>query len=357
MMQIDLSREADVPAIMQFLDEHWSHGHPLAVSRTLMDFQHRHDNGYGFVIARRSNAIIGILGYISIASFDPALSDKDTLWLTTWKVRDDSGSSAVGMMLLAALRERVPCHALGTIGMNAATEPLYRGLGFRVGTLGHYTAFHPGHREFHLAHVPTDIREALHRPTNGSGRLIPVSRDDLRNQTGEDYDFGERNLSLPVKSPVFFANRYLDHPFYRYDVRMIQVDGHPRGLLAFRLLTHDGHRALRLVDVYCDNEPIAKISGSVVELLEQYDAEYLQLYATGISETALSKAGFHVIPEEGSLRVPLHFEPFDPSNKTLRYTFSSSAENFDTSPILVTGDADQDRPGDLSLMNPVENTL
>ena len=77
------------------------------------------------MVARRDGIIIGILGYISTMRFDPALAADNVVWLTTWKVRDDAGVAGVGLALLQHLAAHEPHIAIGAIGLNPATRPIY----------------------------------------------------------------------------------------------------------------------------------------------------------------------------------------------------------------------------------------
>ena len=45
---------AEIVDVMQFIDDHWAHGHVLATCRPLLDWQHREADGtYSIIVARR----------------------------------------------------------------------------------------------------------------------------------------------------------------------------------------------------------------------------------------------------------------------------------------------------------------
>src|SRR5204863_8647322 len=95
----------DIADVLQFIDQHWKAGHALVTCPSLLDWQHRDADGrgYSFILARRDNAIVGLLGYIATRRFDPALADDNVIWLTTWKVREDANIAGLGLALLQAL--------------------------------------------------------------------------------------------------------------------------------------------------------------------------------------------------------------------------------------------------------------
>jgi hypothetical protein len=132
----------DIEDVSRFIDEYWKPGHVLTRCRPLLDWQHKDadGDGYAFVLARRQHdgAVLGILGYLATRRFDAALADDTVIWLTIWKVRDDAGIPGLGLALLQFLTKSEPHVAIGALGLNPATLPIYRALGYRAGDLCHY---------------------------------------------------------------------------------------------------------------------------------------------------------------------------------------------------------------------------
>src|SRR5262249_12007953 len=125
--------------VRQFIDVHWARDHILGSSRLLLDWQHRNTDGYTFAVARRGDRdVLGLLGFIDTARFDPALSDDNVVWLTMWAVREDAGVAGPVLQLLHHVMRTVPHRAIGAIFPEPATAPIYRALRFRIGELSHY---------------------------------------------------------------------------------------------------------------------------------------------------------------------------------------------------------------------------
>src|SRR6185295_14933508 len=267
-------------------------GHVLVTCRALLDWQHRETNGaYSFIVARRRDdrAVLGILGYIPTRRFDPGLAGRSVIWLTTWKVRDDAGVAGLGLALLRHLRAFEPHVAIGAIGLNPATTPIYQALGYQVGELDHYVRPNPGVERFELASFAKHPRvtTAAAAPVGA----ILLSRNDFFERVA-GIDRRSRRDTLPQKTPEYFHARYLCHPVYSYVVVGL-VDGRAVvGLLALRVAEHAGHKALRIVDFLGDSGLLERIGDVVQSLLDAHDAEYADVYNVGIDPRILQRGGF-----------------------------------------------------------------
>jgi hypothetical protein len=113
----------------------------------------------------------------------------------------------------------------------------------------------------------------------------------------------------------------------------------PVGLMVLRTVEHSGRRALRIID-FLGADSLLACAGPVVQtLVEERDAEYADVYNTGIDGAVFEQAGFRRIDPDGPEVVPDHFEPFERRNVRLWFSVSGTGH-----PVLFKGDADQDRP-------------
>ena len=62
------------------------------------------------------------------------MRDEDTLWLTTWKVREKR-AAGLGAVLRITLDRMLPHGWIGTVGLNLATTGLYDESGYETGQL------------------------------------------------------------------------------------------------------------------------------------------------------------------------------------------------------------------------------
>src|SRR5450755_612216 len=242
MIEIRRCRPEEIRELMQFLDSHWQSGHVLAASQALMDWQHRAADGhYNYLLAWSEGQILGVLGYIPSARFDPQLTDRNVVWLALWKVRDDCGAPGLGLRLLNAL-SRVEAHAaIAVTGINLTHPPMYRALGYRVDELSQYFLVNPDKPQ-------TLIQASGHWkacPPAGVGTTFTEVQVGQLDALQDQAVFDD---VLPVKTPTYFRNRFLGHPFYRYRVFHLRSQTGGAGLLALRVAEHEGRKVLRIVD-------------------------------------------------------------------------------------------------------------
>lgn len=333
----------DIEDVIGFIARYWKADHALATCRSLIDWQHRDPDGrgYAFVVARRraDHAVLGILGYISTRRFDAALDTDNVIWLTTWKVRDDAEIAGLGLLLLQYLTKTEPHVAIGAVGLNRATLPIYEAFGYRVGELQHYVRVNATARGFELATL-----NSVSSPPLSNGAPLQARR---LTQT-EEFDALEwvpPAGRVPRKTPAYFRARYARHPVYAYLVIALLDRGAPAGLMAARTAEHGRRRALRIVDFLGSDDVLARIGPVVQALLEEVDAEYADVYNAGTDCSVFARAGFRRIDPDGVEIVPDHFEPFERRNVRLWFSLKGLPHE-----VLFKGDADQDRPNRVAIV-------
>ena len=229
--------------------------------------------------------------------------------------------------------------AIGAIGFNPATAPIYRALGYHVGELDHYVAVNHTVRHIELATLAApEITQDNTLPPLVHRALTRAGLDDI---AGLDSSIAP--AGAPRKTAKYFSARYLNHPVYSYIVLGLIdpiADNRPVvGLMAARLAEHAGRRALRIVDFIGSAGIFARVHDVVQTLLVDHDAEYADVYNAGVDSATFERAGFVRVDPDGATIVPDHFEPFEHRNVRLRVAIKGAAR-----PILFKGDADQDRP-------------
>ena len=337
MLRIGRCSAGEIDDVVRFIGQHWKPGHILTTCRPVLDWQYRDADGkgYAFILARRATdqSLLGILGYIETKRFDPSIDGANVIWLTTWKVRDDAGVSGLGIQLLQYLTRIEPHQAIGAIGLTPSTLPLYRALGYTVGELEHYVRPNPSAERFELASI--SFRSSpLKPPANAIGPTRLVTDDDF-----DDVPLSAPVASVPIKGREYFRQRYAHHPVYRYVVEAVRGPGVVLGLLAARIVEHEGRRALRIVDFSGSIEALGTIGWQIDRLLEEFHAEYADVYNAGIPAEIFAQAGFSRVDPNGPDVVPDHFEPFERRNVRLWYAIKGAK-----APVLFKGDGDQDRP-------------
>ncbi|OJT97112.1 MAG: hypothetical protein BGN82_01045 [Alphaproteobacteria bacterium 65-7] len=330
-----------VDELIAFIRDHWSSGHILAKSRAFLDWQHRDEaqDRYNFLLASDSKAgIVGVLGFIPSSRYDSTFTGRDeTIWLTTWKARPDF-AHGIGLMLLRGLMSRTAPACIGAVGLNPATRAIYQALGFRTGKLARHFLLNPAVSDWKLAEIPSGFRAAAVK-TSAIRRFTRVTEGELGGiVTG--LDFGAD--AAPRRSPTYIINRYLRHPYYKYEVHFAAGANRKAALLVTRLCHHDGASALRVVDAIAAPGILADCGEAFNDLLASTGSEYLDFYSSSHGD-ALRSAGVENIAEHPGLVLPCYFEPFERSNIELNY----SLLGVDGEVAIFKGDADQDRPSRL----------
>jgi len=338
MTEIRRCRNEDIELVMDFIDCHWQSGHSLAVSRKLMDWQHEESEGdYNYLIAIRGKLVLGILGYITSCRFDPALAGKNVIWLALWKVLDNVGETGLGLRMLNTLVTLEPHSTIAVNGINATHPPMYRALRYETGEL---KQFYVVNSQCERRLLNDSVGCSFPVPREGLSQFVEMQEKDL---TALDPDFIVKDIANP-KSPVYFSNRFLKHPFYQY--RVFRVDGstHDTALLATRVAEHDGSRVLRIVDFAGDPKAIAAFGSAIKMLMIEEHAEYADFWQLGLPDEYFEEAGFALHDPESDVILPNYFEPFLQRNGRMLYALKSKTV---LPAVICRADGDQDRPNRL----------
>jgi hypothetical protein len=257
------------------------------------------------------------------------------LWLALWQVDPNARVPTLGLGLLKFLSAQVGHTSVAVSGIRAVLRPVYRALRFTVTDLTHHFLANPDVIEHHIAVVPPDLTRR--EPAASDLEFRRVTRESFAMTLQEQVADVART---PRKSPVYFYNRYLAHPFYDYVVYVVSRDGRPVGLLAARMVAQAGSRAMRIVDLLIGPQDVAALGGPLREVIRDTGCEYVDLLESGLDQQALDEAGFDTVTPGTGLVVPNYFEPFVRKNVTITACVRSSGVPF----VVCKGDGDQDRP-------------
>lgn len=346
MIDVRRCRYDEIPLVMDFIDRHWQAGHALAVSRELMNWQHgATDGSFDYLIAvRGSTEILGVLGYIASRRFDPASVDRNVVWLALWKVLEDAGVAGLGLRMLNQLVKLEPHVTIAVNGINAAHPPMYKGLRFQTGELKRFYVTSPAEAAFKLLQLQQGAIQGLLNtlpvPLLGHSRFTEMTAKDLDALDASQIAVNAAN----PKSPVYFATRFLRHPFYHYRVFLIEGPDHGPALLATRIAQHESARALRIVDFAGDPASIASMGGAISALLKEEGAEFADFWQLGLPDEHFARAGFKLLDPDGPVVLPAYFEPFNARNGRMLYALRTSAPG---PAVICRADGDQDRPNSL----------
>tara|TARA_B100000315_G_scaffold258763_1_gene312024 strand:- start:2475 stop:3524 length:1050 start_codon:yes stop_codon:yes gene_type:complete len=344
--KIRICPESELSSLISFINNHWAKDHILSISEELLRWQHysREDRSYNFVIAQPqySSEIYGILGFIMPRHFDPRIKFCD-LWLTTWKVTGNTGIPNLGLALLFfLLREKNP-RSISSFGINFDAIPIYKSLGYKIGTVNHYYIVNQNMRSFDLIGNFDGEFYSNASSAKKTKKFLKYSGSDLKtfNSTSNNGLFSHQ---VPSKSISYLYERYINHPIYHYDIYAIYKNEDLQCFFVIRESCFKSAKALRIVDLVGRANGLDGTIDLFQNMLLDYDAEYIDFYNLGLSNKLLSSAGFIKRSKSSNVIIPNYFEQFEKRNVELIYAFKSDSK---LPYSIFKGDCDQDRPNKL----------
>lgn len=357
-VEIRFAKLSDESEIVTFLRDHWSPSHIFVTHPQVMRWQHASpdplSDDLNFVIARKNGAadgggVLALLGFIPFRKFDRQ-ADWSEVALAIWKVRDDAGMPGLGLQLLKTLERAYEPSMVCAIGTSQVVRPIYTALGYTVGALSHAALFQEsrpigetvalGVPDAARRHIDDDVHVAL---TPISGEVLP------RGLSSSDVDALAAGR-LPRKSWTYVVNRYLRHPYYKYELRAVFVDGVLRAILIWRKAFAPNGCALRIVDILGDANVLARCGALLRRELSASECEYLDVMCWGVDNLALSTGGFVSSADYEGLIIPNYFEPFERKNVRIEIAFRTDHKLGEPKVQLFRADSDQDRPNCLDAL-------
>lgn len=319
----------DIPKIMQFINDYWKKGHLLSVDRDFFEYEHRFGEAVSYVVSvdEQTDEINAILGYIPYGK-----THRDVMTVM-WKA-NHTASPALGLELFNYLKENGDVRIMASPGSNPKLKGLYKYLGYSFGKMTQWYRLNEGIKQYKVAKI-----EAPNCPNTTKNVCEYVCLEDW-SAVEKNFDFKNyfECKPKPLKEEWYIKKRYFEHPKYSYLTYGIKdACGKVSTLLIFRKQLAQNSTVVRLVDVIGDISAIERATNLLDDLLNKYEAEYVDCYETGVLDELFKRGGW-TKTEETSNIIPNYFSPFEMKNVDIYY-FSSDKEV-----ILFKGDGDQDRP-------------
>ena len=329
----------ELDSVQEYIAEHWEQDHVLARDATLLRWQYRHPDPelLSVLVARDGDRLAGILGLVQ-APFTWRGEPLSAGWLAMWSVVPERRRQGVGLALLVEAMQRF--EVIACLGFNEAAARIYRGLGFDVRpALPRWVA--PIDRAAYAQLVGTEPAAAV------AVRYEAAMAHEWDETVARRWDAGWDELSSSLvgtaRDAAFLGWRYVDHPSFRYAVR-VSDDG--RALCVSRLedVKDSPLQVLRIVELLGDEERAAALAASAVAEVPQ--AALADFFCASPEFAApLERLGFTRVEEQTA--VPARFQPPERS-RGLNAAFwrrGSGDEPFRSQLLYATrADGDQDRP-------------
>ncbi|HTU78179.1 MAG TPA: hypothetical protein VMF09_05400 [Solirubrobacteraceae bacterium] len=358
-LQIDWLPADQIGELQQFIDEHWRRGHRLAYDEELLRWQHRFPGNperLSFLVARAGGEIVGALGVI-IVSFGMRGVRSSGGWLTTWIATPAARKGHGGLRLLRRALEE-PFGFVGTTGANETALTIYRALGFSI-------------RESIPRWVRVISDDALatllgeRSSLHGEPSQTPPLIDGLRISTWSEAhasgwdELWERTLAPrligPWRDAAYVRWRYVEHPHFKYEVRVAEDRaGSVRGMAVHRLADVGGADGgvARMVELHGEAAAMTALASDVIALAGRAGAAFAEFFCSaGDVAEPLQACGF-TMEREPTHALPVLIEPLNrelPATLTGAFRADGGARGdstvFDSDALYITrSDCDQDRP-------------
>lgn len=331
--------EVELPLLVNFIRTYWKEDHVFVKSEKLLRFQHYNSENKNFTfvlgINTITNEVDGITGIIPLTQYDTDLVSYNDTWGGIWKIRPDVHNDEIGILAIMLFEQFDLYSSHGSIGMSPIAWKLHKLKKYHMCYLSQYYILNNECPVFHVADVPSPffMKKDKHFATSSKYKLEEF--ETLNGLT----DLDIQHSYYPMKSLRYLINRFQLHPIYKYHFWGIYEGMKLHAIFIGRIISVDGHKVIRIVDVYGKLEGLSSIYSEMQKLLKENNAEYIDCLNYGIEPAVFDNLGFNILDIEGELIIPNYFEPFLRQNVVLNGAYKA---NFHYT--MFKADSDQDRP-------------
>ena len=331
MLSIRLAVIEDIPAIMNFIDEHWRKGESLAVNREFFDWSFVRNDKVNMIIGvdDDTHTIFGIYGFFPYTD-----DDKPDCAGAIWKtIRSED--SMLGVHMVDFLHS-LPIRYFAGAGLRKRAIRMAELNGVKVLSMDHYYRINRNIRkeDFEIAIISDD-------------RTLPFKKSGYRIEKLESIDdFARRIPEQILKDSIFrkdysyIERRYYKHPVYKYELYGIHIDETGcDSVLVLRTESWKSACSCKIIDYFGDHKNLAYLGEIADSLMEERGFEFIDVYSYGVDTALYEQSGFSRCEPESVNIIPNYFQPLVQSNIEI-YLRQPGFDGL----VLFRGDGDQDRP-------------
>lgn len=353
-MDVTLCQVDDIGQIQGFIARALRPDHVLAIDRSLLTWQFqnkRPEDAPSILVARIGEEIVGIQG-ISGHEFAVRGQKLRGAWLQNLVTLPECRRFGVGLRLLIA-PTRMNYDVLLSIGLSDAVFPLLPTLGYktlhsiprRIGVINRDFCLEIGGRQLPQPLVGQPRDEASIERLDGP---VPPEWDE----------FWERDIFpafVGVSRTAGFLNwRYVEHPRFRYDIRLLRRHGKPVALVVLRYEQIGGTamNAVRLIEILGEPDSVRILLVQIVAEMDCATVAFVDWYGTAeLPSRILVELGFTQTAATDGPSLPNRLAPVEPAETSIRAAFRwnmprlrEDSQFFEMQPYVTKGDSDLDRP-------------
>ena len=327
------AKNDEVDAVVDFIRNHYYiHNHVYVRERELFLEHHFVNDSLCFSLAinEEDGSIAGIAGY-----FPSNSSNHPDLFVSMLQTAG-SGSGLTGIKMIQEVERYTGARSLISSGCVKSVLPIYRFLGYEVGSLKHYYRY-ADLPSYSIAVIDNPLEQAY---ASGNANIVLL---ETMEEVNSVFDFDSYADNVPYKDADYVSRRYYDNLGYDYSVFGIMRNDVCHALMIGREVEHAGAKAFKIIDYIGDRYIIGEAGKGIDALLYDRHYEFIDFYEWGIDDEVMKNAGFTELVENDINIIPHYYEPFEQRNIEI-FFFASVPENC----IVVRADGGQDRPNYLA---------
>ena len=327
-------KNLDFVQFQKYIHKHWKKNHIFSKEKKIFNFQYKDGRSYNFFLALVKKRLIGMQGFIDYKIYDKNLK-QNQIFLAFWSVIDNS-NIGIGLKLHKEIINFSKPLFIGVVEVSNATHKAHKWLGFKVKKMHHHALFSKQILNFKIAKV--DKKKLNFKKLKRKTSFIRLDKKNIF-QFVEDSFY---NIQIPTKSSEFLIKRYLKHPVYDYRIYGTLYREKIIAIFVIRPVFLDNSCVLRLVDFIGDNNNFDSIENLGNVLLDEFKAEYLDIYSYGIPKKIFKKTNFIDCQNKLNFIVPNRFEPFLKKNFDIYCAYKTNLKKNNIK--IFKADGDGDRP-------------
>ena len=330
---IRFARLDEADDIIDFYRKYWNENHALVKSKALFDFQHKYKDRYNIIIAynKETKEIDGTWGLIPVSQYDYSLEINGDYWGGILKIRDDVKNREIHRIAFRMYKYVLSLPNIKSYissGLGDMGQRFMNPFNKNIGILNQYYIANRCREFFNICKNPT-----LRNYSSSTADIKFIS--DISN-----VEF-PTTCYKPIKSKDYIINRFLHHPYYKYDLFGVFVAGVLKTVFVTRKITiPEKGNIIRIVDCLGTLNGLGCLGNQFQQILLKEDAEYIDILNHGIESKVFIDLGFEPLDlTQSNTIIPGYFEPFEMSNVSIHYAY-----NMTETYCIFKADSDQDRP-------------
>lgn len=319
-------KRTEINNLQSFINSNYSRNHILSANKRLIHFYYNYKkkNNLSILGYFNNNKLLGIAGIIKQNNWEKKSSKNYFLSLL---VKDKSLKKEITFSFFNFIYTKIKPNLFVCSGFNKKIKKVYK----KIGKIIKFSHFYIYNDKF---------KNGLSKNLN---KMSIKEKDKINNiKIEETISLSKTPYSKynPTKSKIYFINKYIKNPFYKYTFLKIKKDGKTIFFFVVRKIKiKNKSKIIRIVDFYGNLDKKIYVGNIIKKYLEVNNFEYIDFLCIGLKKHLLKHIGFNL--KKTNQLIPNYFEPFIKKNITLELCIFIN--NFKDC-IFFKGDGDQDRP-------------